>query len=45
MGYLNMKKQTLETLDSELWLKSGDLGKKDEDGFLYITGRTKGKSR
>jgi len=42
MGYLNMKEKTLETLDADLWLKSGDVGKKDEDGFLYITGRIKG---
>jgi long-chain-fatty-acid--CoA ligase ACSBG len=43
MGYLNMKEKTMETLDSDLWLKSGDVGKKDADGFLYITGRIKGK--
>ena len=23
------------------WLKSGDLGKKDSEGFVYVTGRLK----
>lgn len=43
MGYLNMEDKTKETLDEDGWLHSGDLGKTDEDGFLYITGRIKGK--
>ena len=42
MGYLHMKDKTLETVDDEWWLKSGDVGRKDEDGYLYITGRIKG---
>ncbi len=42
MGYLNMEDKTTEAIDSEGWLHSGDVGKKDEDGFLYITGRIKG---
>ncbi|XP_068175831.1 long-chain-fatty-acid--CoA ligase ACSBG2-like isoform X2 [Antennarius striatus] len=41
MGYLNMPEKTEETLDAEGWLHSGDLGKHDKDGFLYITGRIK----
>ncbi|XP_048887296.1 long-chain-fatty-acid--CoA ligase ACSBG1 isoform X2 [Brienomyrus brachyistius] len=41
MGYLNMEDKTREALDEEGWLHSGDLGKADEDGFLYITGRMK----
>uniref|UniRef100_UPI00398E6EAA LOW QUALITY PROTEIN: long-chain-fatty-acid--CoA ligase ACSBG2-like n=1 Tax=Pristiophorus japonicus TaxID=55135 RepID=UPI00398E6EAA len=41
MGYMNMKEQTKEALDAEGWLHSGDLGKHDTDGFLYITGRIK----
>nr|XP_006627278.1 PREDICTED: long-chain-fatty-acid--CoA ligase ACSBG2-like isoform X1 [Lepisosteus oculatus]XP_015195068.1 PREDICTED: long-chain-fatty-acid--CoA ligase ACSBG2-like isoform X1 [Lepisosteus oculatus]XP_015195074.1 PREDICTED: long-chain-fatty-acid--CoA ligase ACSBG2-like isoform X1 [Lepisosteus oculatus]XP_015195078.1 PREDICTED: long-chain-fatty-acid--CoA ligase ACSBG2-like isoform X1 [Lepisosteus oculatus] len=41
MGYLNMPDKTEETLDQEGWLHSGDLGKHDQDGFLYITGRIK----
>lgn len=42
MGYLNMADKTEEALDSEGWLHSGDLGKQDQKGFLYITGRIKG---
>lgn len=44
MGYLNMADKTLEALDSEGWLRSGDLGKHDTDNFLYITGRIKGRN-
>ena len=42
MGYLNMEDKTREAVDDQGWLHSGDVGKKDEDGFLYITGRIKG---
>lgn len=41
MGYLNMEDKTKEAIDSDGWLHSGDLGKHDADGFLYITGRIK----
>ncbi|XP_053228702.1 long-chain-fatty-acid--CoA ligase ACSBG2 isoform X2 [Podarcis raffonei] len=41
MGYLNMEDKTKEAIDDEGWLHSGDLGKHDADGFLYITGRIK----
>ncbi|XP_030621169.1 long-chain-fatty-acid--CoA ligase ACSBG1 [Chanos chanos] len=41
MGYLNMVDMTMETLDEEGWLHSGDLGKTDDEGYLYITGRIK----
>ncbi|NXC41028.1 ACBG2 ligase, partial [Penelope pileata] len=41
MGYLNMEEKTKEAIDEEGWLHSGDLGKCDKDGFLYITGRIK----
>ncbi|XP_060572293.1 LOW QUALITY PROTEIN: long-chain-fatty-acid--CoA ligase ACSBG2-like [Ruditapes philippinarum] len=41
MGYLNQEEKTKEALDEQGWLHSGDVGKKDKDGFLYITGRIK----
>ncbi|XP_051979279.1 long-chain-fatty-acid--CoA ligase ACSBG1-like [Xyrauchen texanus] len=41
MGFLNLENKTKEALDEDGWLHSGDLGKVDEDGFLYITGRIK----
>uniref|UniRef100_UPI00398F2CDB long-chain-fatty-acid--CoA ligase ACSBG2 isoform X1 n=2 Tax=Pristiophorus japonicus TaxID=55135 RepID=UPI00398F2CDB len=41
MGYLNMEDKTEEAIDEDGWLHSGDLGKHDKNGFLYITGRIK----
>jgi long-chain-fatty-acid--CoA ligase ACSBG len=41
MGYLNSEEKTHEALDDEGWLHSGDIGRRDERGFLYITGRIK----
>ena len=41
MGYLKNEKATQETIDSHGYIKSGDKGKIDEQGFLYITGRIK----
>ncbi|KAG1938120.1 long-chain-fatty-acid--CoA ligase ACSBG1 [Pimephales promelas] len=41
MGFLNLEQKTKEALDEDGWLHSGDLGKVDEDGFIYITGRIK----
>ncbi|XP_047231835.1 long-chain-fatty-acid--CoA ligase ACSBG2 isoform X1 [Girardinichthys multiradiatus] len=41
MGYLNMLDKTEEAIDEDGWLHSGDLGKHDESGFLFITGRIK----
>src|SRR2546429_3831992 len=37
-GYLHEPKRTAEVL-SDSWLKTGDIGRFDEDGFLYIEGR------
>lgn len=41
MGYINMEEKTKEALDDEGWLHSGDIGRKDKEGFLFITGRIK----
>lgn len=41
MGYLNAPEKNKEVFDEEYWLKTGDLGKHDEQGFLFITGRIK----
>lgn len=41
MGYLNAPEKTIDALDEEGWLHSGDIGKKENE-FLYITGRIKG---
>ena len=41
MGYLNDRQKTDEAIDKEGWLHSGDIGKVDENGFVYITGRQK----
>ena len=41
MGYLRMEDKTHEAIDDEGWLHSGDIGKVDKDGFLFITGRLK----
>lgn len=41
MGYIGELEKTREAIDDEGWLHTGDLGRIDEKGFVYITGRLK----
>lgn len=40
-GYYKMPEQTAKCIDKNGWLHSGDIGKMDEEGYYYITGRLK----
>jgi long-chain acyl-CoA synthetase len=40
-GYWNLPEETAETILDDGWLRSGDAGYLDEDGYLYIHDRVK----
>lgn len=41
LGYWHNGEATAQSIDSEGWLHTGDLGRLDPQGFLHITGRLK----
>ena len=41
LGYLNQPDKTAEAIDAQGWLHTGDVGRVDDDGYFYITGRMK----
>ena len=41
MGYLNNKERTLEAIDDDGWLHSGDLIRRYDEGFYKVVGRIK----
>jgi fatty-acyl-CoA synthase len=40
-GYWNNPEATAASLDADGWFHSGDLARRDEDGFFFIAGRAK----
>ena len=41
LGYWNLPEETAETLSADGWLRSGDVGYLDEDGYVYLYDRAR----
>lgn len=41
LGYLKQAEETAKTITADGWLRSGDLGRMDDEGFVFVTGRIK----
>ncbi|MCL2213715.1 MAG: AMP-binding protein [Treponema sp.] len=41
LGYYNMPDETAQSFTADGYLKTGDLGYQDSEGYLYLTGRAK----
>lgn len=39
-GYLDNQEETAEVLTADGWFRTGDLGRFDADGYLYLSGRS-----
>lgn len=42
MGYFHDEERTRQAIDGEGWLHTGDRGRTDSDGYLYLEGRLVG---